>query len=110
MATETLLTVVTSAAVGALASSVLSLVGQHLERKARREEILLVKSIEMAIDRSRLVKEVASETNRRALLQDTIFLAKDYYTDLKHLIDKEELPPETIRKNRMNASSGINKL
>lgn len=37
-----------SAAVGALVSSIITLIGQAVERRARRRELLLSKSIELA--------------------------------------------------------------
>jgi ABC-type amino acid transport substrate-binding protein len=88
---STLLTVLTSAAVGVLVSGAVTLWGQYLERGARRKELLFAKSLEVAKRRN----EMMLQTNReRAILSDEVVLAGLYYGWLKELFESGELPPE----------------
>jgi hypothetical protein len=54
-----------SAAIGALVLSVITLLGQSFERKARREELLLTKSIDLALQRTGLIVDAAKHGNRQ---------------------------------------------
>ena len=103
----TLITIITSAAVGALASSILSLIGQHLERKSRREELLMVKAIDLAMHKTDLVKELTIKLDKSATIHDTVFLAAEYYKDLRHLIKRGGLRPETISKGLKSSQAGV---
>lgn len=60
MDTKTILTIITSAGIGALVSSLVTLVSQFLERRSRLQEILLGKSIDFAIQRIELIKQAAT--------------------------------------------------
>ena len=63
--TQVILLVLSSAAVGALVSSLLTLLGSALERKARRRELLLSKAIDLAINRTQIAMTVAEKTGRK---------------------------------------------
>lgn len=86
------LTIVTSAAVGALVSSAIALVSQALERRSRRRELLLAKAIELAISKRDFVLKATQGTGRRTQFMDDAVAAAEYYTALDHLLKKGELP------------------
>lgn len=73
-----------SAAVGALVSSGMTLVAQWRERKSRREELLLTKATEMA---HALVATIAATTGGK--IEPVILMTEDYYVSLKHLIEHD---------------------
>lgn len=87
-----LLIVLTSAVVGALVSSLMTLFGQYLERRSRREELVLSKAMELADQRIRTVLEVRKVTGRGIILPAHIVLVRAYYEELKWLIKKSKLP------------------
>jgi len=104
-----LITIVTSAAVGALASSVLSLAGQWLERRARRKELLLSKAIDLAFARRDFVMKTAEREGVSALLRDDAAMAAEYYRVLEQVMDKGTLPDfftERDTKSRERLDSG----
>jgi hypothetical protein len=86
-----LTTIITSAAVGALVSAAVTLIGAALERRARRKELLLTKAIDLATDRTRTYIELAEKSGRPVGLIDNIFLAEDYYQELSLLLEKGKL-------------------
>jgi hypothetical protein len=90
---ELLVTVVTSAAVGTLVSTAIGFVGQWLERRARRRELLLTKAVEIAFSRRDFIFEMAKASKQDAEFQDEAVLAAGYYKALDHLMRKKELPP-----------------
>jgi hypothetical protein len=98
-----LLTVVTSAAVGALVSSLATLLAQALERRSRRRELLLAKSIELAFRRTDLIKELAFKSGQPATFQDDATLAAGYFNALEHLFEHGELPDEFKRRHEESA-------
>lgn len=100
-------TVITSAAVGALASAVVAFVGQGLERRARRKELLLAKAIELAVGRRELVMRVAEASGKTADLWDDATVAAEYYGVLKHLLDKGDLPEGFKKKSEQTAEEPI---
>jgi hypothetical protein len=97
---NTWLVVLTSSAVGVLASSVVTLLAQHLERSARRDELILTKSLEIAAHRSDLAVEVAKGTTLAVSLLDEVITAETYYTWLKSLLDTGKLPPDADKGRR----------
>ena len=97
MDSSTLITIATSAGIGALVSSLVTLLGQFLERKARRQEILLGKAIDLAIQRIELIKQAADHSGGTATIRDHVSIAADYYRDLKHLLSKDALPAEFLK-------------
>jgi hypothetical protein len=86
--------VLTSAGVAAFVSGLITLVGQHLERRARREEILIQKALEIAVHRSGLALDVAKSTGVEASLYDEVINAATYYRWLKELLYKGVLPED----------------
>jgi hypothetical protein len=91
-------TIVTSAAVGGIVGSGINFLGQVLERKSRRKELLLGKSVELAIERERFVYQLAKDDNREAIFGDPAIYCATYYRWLEHLLDKRELPAEAKEK------------
>jgi hypothetical protein len=87
---NTWLTVLTSAAVGALVSSIVTFWGQYLERGARRKELLLTKSLEVA----KRLSELQIQTNPKGDLVDEFFMAEMYYQWLESLMKSGQLPPD----------------
>ena len=87
---NTWLTVLTSAAVGALVSSILTFLGQYLERGARRKELLLTKSLEVA----KRLSELQIRTNPTGDLVDEFFVAEMYFQWLESLMKTGQLPPD----------------
>lgn len=92
--------VLTSAAVGALVSSVVTLIGQHLERRARRDELLLTKELEAAKEKRLLAMKAAEVSGSRVSLLDDVINAETYYRWLKALIDTGKLPPDADKGRR----------
>ena len=87
-----IITIITSAAVGAVVSTLMNLIGQYFERSSRRKELLLSKAVEIAIERARFTFDVAKASNECANIQDQVVMSATYYQWLKHLLDKGELP------------------
>lgn len=90
-------TVVTSAAVGAVAAAIVNLIGQWLERRSRSRELLLAKAVELAIERSRFAFEVAKASGQSATLRDHAELAATYFRWLNHILAKGILPEDAGR-------------
>ena len=89
-------TILTSAAVGALASSMVTLVGQLLERRSRRNELLLAKALEMAIRRTDVLLEAIKISGKgSARLPDEVINAETYFRWLKSLLVSGKLPADT---------------
>lgn len=86
--------ILTSAAVAALVTSIITLLGQWLERRSRRRELLLSKAIELGIHRSEFIRDLAKESNSTATFHDTAVLAEGYYRWLAHLLDNGALPAD----------------
>jgi hypothetical protein len=92
--------VLTSAAVGALASSVVTFVGQVLERRARRDELLLTKALEIAVHRTEMGVKIAEQTGVGLSVLDEVISAETYYRWLKSLLDTGKLPPDADQGRR----------
>ncbi|HUG00627.1 MAG TPA: hypothetical protein VML95_02055 [Longimicrobiales bacterium] len=87
--------VLTSAAVGAIASGLLTLIGQALERRARRDELVFQKALEMAIRRTDVIMQVLEQQpGRVAIIHDDVVTAASYYQWLKSLLEHGQLPPD----------------
>ena len=82
------LAILGSAAIGALVSAAITFIGQALERRARREELLLSKAIEVAF------KNTDFAEKRNLPIQDDVMQAAMYYRELKHLIEKGDVSAE----------------
>ena len=91
------ITVVSSAAVGVVVSSAITLLGQCLERRARRNELLMTKALEMAIRKNDVkMKALELSGEGRAHLSDEVISAETYMRWLKGLLDAGRLPPMPI--------------
>ena len=97
-----LLTVLISASVGVLVSGVITLVGQYLERRARRNELLLTKAIEMAKAGREWRMEAFEKSGKPGLIIDDAFIAEKYFRWLKGLLETGD-SKNTKRNNRVRA-------
>ena len=98
-------TVLTSAAVGVLVSSIVTLIGQHLERRARREELLLVRALELAAARREFVLQVAEKNNQTASVVDDAITAETYFRWLRSLLETGKLPSDADKGRRKPTSA-----
>ncbi len=78
-------------------SGAITLLGQHLERRARRNELLLTKALEMAIRRSDIALKAAELSGTRWTLIDEVISAETYLRWLKELLYTGKLPPDAER-------------
>lgn len=85
--------ILTSAGVATFVTGIISAGSQWLERRSRRKELLLSKAIEMAFNRTELMRNIARVNNQEVELQDNVKVAEVYYQWLAHLFDEGELPP-----------------
>ena len=83
--------IIGSAAVGALVSSVITLIGQHLERRARQRELLLSKAIELSELHTDLLKAVAERGNRSVNMYPHIVQTRWFLNQLQSLLFKGKL-------------------
>ena len=91
---STPLLILTSAGVAAFVSGLIAFVGQWLERRSRRRELLLAKAIELAVERTRFLTELAEKRGRPIDILDNAMLTEVYYQWLLHLLDHDELPSD----------------
>jgi hypothetical protein len=96
----TLSTVLTSAAIGVLFSSFFTLLGQYLDRRSRRNELLLAKALEMAIRKSDISLEAAKLSGRNVILPDEVISAETYLRWLKSLLRSGNLPADADKGKR----------
>src|SRR5208282_4477165 len=75
--------IVSSAAIGAVVSSVITELGRWRERRSRREELALTKAFEMA-------KSITDMSVQIMPMNDTIATA---YVTLKHILAHDRLDP-----------------
>jgi len=93
-AISTPLLILTSAGVAAFVSGLIAFAGQWLERRSRRKELLLAKAIELSVERTRFLTELAERRGRPIEILDNAMLTEVYYQWLLHLLRKDELPPD----------------
>jgi hypothetical protein len=94
------LIVLTSSAVGVLVSSVVALIGQALERRARRDELILTKALEIAAHRTDIAIELAKNSGAGVSLMDEVITAETYVRWMKALLDTGKLPPDADKGRR----------
>ncbi len=79
-------TVVTSAAVGSLVSSIATLLGQRSERSARKRELLMSKAIELGMAKGEVHREQMLIQSRKmglpVMAKDDIFWIEDHFRTL----------------------------
>ena len=92
-----MIAVLGSAAIGALVSSSIAIVGQWLERSSRQRELLLARAADMAINRVATVIKLGE-----GKIEPDILMVEDYYVSLKHLMDHGRLDDKT--KNQIVAA------
>jgi hypothetical protein len=88
------LTIFTSAAVGALVSSAVTFIGQFLERRSRRNELLLKTAVKLSVHQREFMMQFAKETQTPATLIDPAINAENYFRWLKELLVSEKLSPD----------------
>ena len=86
--------ILTSAGVAAIVSAGATLIGQALERKTRRKELLLGKAIDLARTRAERLMRIADSRGARTTLEDDIVTAETYYSWLQSLWETGRLPDD----------------
>ncbi len=81
-----------SAAIGALVSSLITLIGQYIERKARREELLISEAIKLSMAHKDSLIEFAKMTQQNVYVPEHAKLAQTYFIALRSLIGTGKLP------------------
>ena len=74
-----LVTIITSAAVGTLVSNLMTLWGQHLERRSRREELALNQAVGLAVSHRDFVFRFYQQTGRGTVFTDPGTHVSTYY-------------------------------
>ncbi len=87
-----------SAAVGALVSSIVTLVGQSIERKARQKELLLSKAIELAELQIDMQKAAVEMNGGRVEVYPHIVQARWFHKELVKLLSDGKLSQGMERK------------
>ncbi|MBP8708143.1 MAG: hypothetical protein KBH94_05440 [Caldisericia bacterium] len=87
--------VLTSSGVAALISGLITLLGQYLERRNRRDELIFTKALEMAYERSKMILDTKkTQPGIKVKLHDNIYLAETYYRWLNYLYSHGKLPDD----------------
>ena len=89
---QLIIAVAGAAGIGALVSSVVNLAGQFFERQSRRKELLLAKSVELAISWSTIKVDIAKSTNQSPFIENPTALTEINYKCLVGLIKHGEIP------------------
>lgn len=87
-------TVLTSAAVGVLVSSLVNLLGQYLERRSRQDEMLFQKALELAIAQRDFRVALADNAGTTA----TLVNAETNLRYLKSLMNTGKLPSDAFNE------------
>ena len=93
-AAQLLIALAGSAAIGALVSSVINLLGQYFERKSRRNELLLNKAVELSIAWVDMKFQIAKNSNTEVFINNQTILTELNYKCLQGLLRTGEIPPE----------------
>ncbi len=96
--TQFLVVILGSAAVGALISNLFTVAAQWRERKSRREELALTKAVEMAYSQVTAMLDMFKETGQSGKIAPPLSMVEGCYKSLKHILDHDELDPETKAK------------
>jgi hypothetical protein len=78
-----------SAAIGALISSIITVLSQRRERKSRREELALATATTMAANRTSTLIKIEGK------IEPDIVMVEDYFTAFKHLMGHGRLDDKT---------------
>lgn len=87
-------TILTSAAIAAVVSSLFTLIAQWLERRERRKERIFSMALDVAKARTEFIWAMAKESRKSAQFEDQVFLAAGYYPWLTHLYHHGKLPED----------------
>ena len=85
-------TILTSALISAVVASLLNLLGQRIERRARRRELIFLKSVELAKENRDFIMKAARDLNKDARIHDYVVYAEMYYWLLTELHNRGRLP------------------
>jgi hypothetical protein len=97
--------VLTSAAVGAVMSQLITLIAQHFERKARRTEFLMKTATDWAVKRVELAIEYAKTRAVHPVTPDLGWMAYEYHQQLSSLMTDGTMPPD-IQKSEVDWAKG----
>jgi len=86
--------ILTSALASAVVASFFNLIGQAVERRARRRELVFMKSLELAKANREFVAMVADKTGQTARIHDYVVYAEMYFWLLTELHDHGTLPED----------------
>lgn len=95
-------TVITSAAVGAVVSAGITLIGQFFERRSRRKELMLSTAVNLVFRKIDLQIKAAETTKSKLVIPEPLKLSAEYYQLLDQLLDKGKLPEEHLAKLAKN--------
>jgi len=84
--------VLTSALVSAVVSSILAMLGQFLERRAKERQLLFTKCVELAQAKMEFLMRVSENTGATAILADYAVYAEMYYWLFSSLHERGKLP------------------
>lgn len=93
---DTLLIVFASAGTAALVAGLMTIFGQYLERRARRQDLLLAKAVQIAAIRIDVLMKTADRNQQSASIPDLTYLTEKYYQALEHLMVKGRLPSHLL--------------
>ena len=86
--------ILTSAAVGAIVSSIFTFVSQFFERRVRRDELLIKTATELAIKHADFTFSLATKSGQTAIFPPHGWLVYDFHRQLRHLMKHGELPKD----------------
>jgi hypothetical protein len=89
--TQIITLLLSSAAVGALVSSVITAWITHLERKARQKELILAKAVELAIKHTEMRVAMTAKTSKPIVIYPEIVTTRFYHRQLKRLFSKDQI-------------------
>lgn len=90
-----------SAAIGALISSVITILGQFLDRSAKKKELLFSKPIELAQVNVAILTDAAKHGSKSVALRPIVVYTRWHHRELKSHYEKGRLSPrmEAIYKS-----------
>ena len=89
---QILTVVLTSAVVSAAVTSIFTFIGQCLDRKSKRQELLFAKAVELAQIKTDFLVQLAKDTGQIPAIHDYVAYAEMYYWLLLKLRDDGRLP------------------
>lgn len=87
-----------SGAVGVLVASIISMISMHLERKARKKELLVNKSIDVAFQWAELLRLLCADRHEKLEIVDPIVNTETYHRWLSQLWKDGTLPKDAIEQ------------